>query len=120
MSKGPEEKPASDAEKLRDLEKRISALKSIGERPTPGSDKFHQANQAWRMVTELVAGLVIGVGVGYGLDAVFGTLPIFLVVFTIFGFIAGIKTVMRTAGEMTKNQAAGPLEEDEGNNDRGQ
>lgn len=120
MSNSHEEQAAADAEKLRKLERRIAEMKTLGERPTPGSDKFHQANQAWRMVTELVAGLVIGFGVGYGLDAVFGTLPIFLVVFTIFGFIAGIKTVMRTAGEMTTHQAAGPLEEDEGNNDRGQ
>ena len=70
--------------------------------PKPHMDEhYSQAQQAWRMVIELVAGLGIGFGMGYGLDAVFGTLPIFLIVFTLLGFAAGVKTMMRTASEMT-------------------
>jgi len=58
------------------------------------------------MVIELVAGLGIGFGMGYGLDAVFGTMPFLLVVFTLLGFAAGIKTMMRTAKEMNVNSEA--------------
>ena len=56
------------------------------------------------MVTELVAGLLIGFGIGYGLDVLLGTTPILLVLFTLLGFAAGVRVMMRTAAEL----AAGP------------
>jgi len=52
------------------------------------------------MVIELVAGLMIGFGIGYGLDTLFGTKPIFLVLFILAGFAAGVKTMLRSAKEM--------------------
>lgn len=55
---------------------------------------------AWRLVIELVAGLGIGFGIGYGLDIYLGTLPWLLIVFTLLGFIAGVRTMMRSAEEM--------------------
>lgn len=67
---------------------------------------------AWRMVTELVAGLGIGFGIGFGLDALFGTTPLFMVVFVLLGLAAGIKTMMRTAKEIGK--APGHLGDDKG------
>nr|WP_134724753.1 AtpZ/AtpI family protein [Paracoccus luteus] len=67
---------------------------------TPGMDKFHHANQAWRMVVELVAGLAIGFGAGMGLDWLLGTAPVMLIIFVFLGFAAGVKTMLRTAAEM--------------------
>ena len=51
------------------------------------------------MVIELVTGMVLGMGIGYGLDVLFGTLPIFLIIFSLFGFAAGIKTMLGTAAK---------------------
>ena len=98
---------ASDAERLRALERRLDDLGRDQRPQTPGADKFHQANQAWRMVVELVAGLAIGFGVGYGLDRLFGTTPIMLVIFIFLGFAAGVKTMLRTAAEMGQAPSAG-------------
>lgn len=98
---------ASDAERLRALERRLDDLGRDQRPQTPGADKFHQANQAWRMVVELVAGLAIGFGVGYGLDRLFGTTPIMLVIFIFLGFAAGVKTMLRTAAEMGQAPPAG-------------
>jgi ATP synthase protein I len=58
-----------DAERLRALEARL------GERvqeapPARGDEHFSQANMAWRMVTELVAGLGIGFLIGFGLGTI--------------------------------------------------
>ena len=58
------------------------------------------------MVIELVTGLLIGFGMGYGLDSLLGTLPIFLVLFTLLGLAAGINVMMRTAKEFQKRQIA--------------
>ena len=96
-----------DADRLRALEERLEHLGRDRRPETPGADKFHQANQAWRMVVELVAGLVIGFGVGYGLDWLLGTTPIMLVIFIFLGFAAGVKTMLRTAAEMGQAPPAG-------------
>ena len=110
-----------DPERLKALEKRIDAVKRNHEPKPPADEHYSAASQGWRMVIELVSGLGIGFGIGYGLDLVLGTLPWFLVVFTMLGFAAGVKTMLRTATEIQKeNAAAGighavPEAEDEGN-----
>lgn len=82
--------------------------------PKPRADEHYSAaNMAWRMVIELVAGLGIGFGIGYGLDLLLGTIPIFLVLFTMFGLAAGIKTMLRSAQEIEKQQLADQAERDE-------
>ena len=61
---------------------------------------------AWRMVIEMVSGLGIGFGIGYGLDALLGTLPWFMVLFTMLGFAAGVRVMLRSAREMNEDRAA--------------
>ena len=93
-------------EKMAQLEARIAAVKKSQE-PGPRQDEhYSQAQLAWRMVIEMVAGLAIGFGMGYGLDVLFGTTPIFLVLFTLLGLVAGIKTMMRSAAEIQAKQVA--------------
>jgi ATP synthase protein I len=91
-------------ERLKALEARIEAAKK-SQTPPPRIDEHYSGAQlAWRMVIELVAGLMIGFGIGYGLDALFGTSPFLLVLFLMLGFAAGVKTMLRTAREV-QNEA---------------
>ena len=95
-----------DKRLLEDLDARINALKDT-QTPKPKVEEHHSmAQQGWRMVTELVSGLLIGVGLGYGLDVLFGTLPIFLVVFTLLGFVAGVNVMIRTSKEIQAEAVA--------------
>ncbi|MBX2855628.1 MAG: AtpZ/AtpI family protein [Rhodobacteraceae bacterium] len=64
------------------------------------SDKYNQLTLAWRMTIELVVGTTIGFGIGWGLDSLFGVKPLFMLVFGLLGFAAGVKTVMSTAREV--------------------
>jgi len=89
-----------DKERLKALEDKIAAVKKSTENGAKSSEGVSAGEVGWRMVTELVAGIFIGCGIGYGLDVLFGTMPIFLVLFTLFGFAAGIKTMMRSANEL--------------------
>jgi ATP synthase protein I len=99
---------------LADLEARISAAKAR-QAPKPRADEhYSQAQLAWRMVIELVAGLAIGFGIGYGLDWLLGTLPIFLVLFTLLGLAAGVKTMLRSAQEIQHKKLAEEAERNEG------
>ncbi|UXU74961.1 MULTISPECIES: AtpZ/AtpI family protein [unclassified Paracoccus (in: a-proteobacteria)] len=94
-----------DAERLRELEARLDA-RSTQNQASRGEEHFSQANIAWRMVTELVAGLGLGFGIGYGLDYLTGLQPVFMVVFVLLGLVAGIRTMMRTASEIGRTPGA--------------
>lgn len=97
----------AERERLAALDKRIELVKSgLTRKRNPQGERHFQAQLAWRMVIELVAGLMIGFGIGYGLDTLFGTMPIFLVLFIFAGFAAGVKTMLRSAKEMQEAQAA--------------
>lgn len=97
---------ATEAERLRRLSDRLARLRRADE-PGPATPDHHsQAHIAWRMVTEMVAGLLVGFGIGYGLDALFGTRPWLLVLFTLLGFAAGVRTMLRTAQEVQAKRAA--------------
>ena len=104
-----------DADRLRALEARLGKVAGKSGKPSDGSAGrgFSQGEQAWRMIIELVSGLVIGMGIGYGLDRLFGTLPVCLILFTLLGFSAGIKTMLRTAAEMRKDVVPGQPGRDE-------
>ncbi|GLS85748.1 ATP synthase protein I [Cypionkella aquatica] len=97
----------ADRDRLAALEKRIDQAKgAYAPRERTQDDRHFQAQLAWRMVLELVAGLMIGFGIGYGLDTLFGTMPIFLVLFVLAGFAAGVKTMLLSAKEMQEKAAA--------------
>ncbi|MCT4578028.1 MULTISPECIES: AtpZ/AtpI family protein [Alphaproteobacteria] len=110
----------AEKERLERLEARISEAKKAHAEPEPRADEhYSQAQVAWRMVTELVAGLLIGFGMGYGLDAILGTKPVFMAVFTLLGFIAGVKTMLRSVTEIQDQHAATAAQDDEGRNSGG-
>ncbi|SMY06218.1 AtpZ/AtpI family protein [Flavimaricola marinus] len=96
----------NEVERLRALERRIAEAKGLGDAVSHSEKDYSQAQLAWRMVIELVAGLLIGFGIGYGLDSLFGTMPIFLVLFIFLGLAAGVRTMMRSAQEVQRKQLA--------------
>jgi len=100
-------------QKLKELEARIAAAKGAKEDKPHQEEHCSQAQQGWRMVIEMVSGLGIGFGIGYGLDAVFGTQPFLMVLFTLLGFAAGVNVMMRTAKEFQTKQLASQAGENE-------
>lgn len=101
----PESDRPSDDERLRALGERLAKARAVEDRPHQ-EEHYSQAQLAWRMVIELVAGLMIGFGMGYGIDWVFGTSPIFLVIFIFLGLAAGVRTMLRSAQEVQRKREA--------------
>ncbi|MEM1352115.1 MAG: AtpZ/AtpI family protein [Pseudomonadota bacterium] len=92
-------------DRLRALDARLKAAKARAEPDKPHMEEhYSQAQLAWRMVIELVAGLGIGFGIGYGLDVLLGTQPWLMAIFTLLGFAAGVKTMIRSAEEIQRRQ----------------
>lgn len=96
-----------DPERLAALEARIDALKGQRTRkPKRTGSGFSQGEVAWRMVLELATGMALGLAIGYGIDTLTGTKPLFLVIFSLFGFAAGVKTMLGSAKQLQVAQEA--------------
>jgi ATP synthase protein I len=93
-------------ERLKRLEERIEAAQKPGRAETGrGRRTVDGSALGWRMVTELLTGIALGLALGYGLDSLLGTLPLFLVVFVLLGFAAGVRTMMRSVDELKRQGA---------------
>jgi ATP synthase protein I len=51
-----------------------------------------------------LAAVIVGGGIGWALDRVFGTSPILLIVMFLVGVATGMRNLMRTARRMNENQ----------------
>jgi ATP synthase protein I len=68
---------------------------------SPEADRAATASgyaRGFRLSSELVAGVVVGAGIGWLLDRWLGISPWGLIVFLLLGFAAGVLNVMRSAG----------------------
>lgn len=103
-----------DTDRLKALEARLAA-KREGEPDAPSEQaQYHsQAEMAWRMVSMLVAALIVGFVFGFGLDIVLGTRPWLMAVFTVLGLAAGMLSVIRIAQAMQGTQDAASAAETE-------
>lgn len=102
---------------LKSLEEKIRAAKKAVEPEEPVQNKFSAAEVGWRMIIELTAGVFIGFGFGYGLDFLFGTKPVFILLLTLLGFAAGVKTMMKSARELQKKEVSAQDSTEEDNID---
>ena len=82
------------------LDRKLEEFKSKKEKNSPKRIKVQ--NDGWRMIIELVTGMLLGVSLGLGLDYMIGSEPIFLIIFSLLGFMAGVKTMMATAKKMNE------------------
>ena len=85
---------------LEKLDEKIEGFKSKKEKVKP--DRLKVQNDGWRMVVELVTGMLLGLSLGIALDYIVGSEPLFLIVFSLLGFMAGVKTMMATAKKMNE------------------
>ncbi|MFV0474179.1 MAG: AtpZ/AtpI family protein [Pikeienuella sp.] len=75
-------------------------------KPAPKGGKFSAAGFGWRMTIDLVTGVIVGAAMGWGLDSLLGTKPLFLIVMVLLGFAAGVRVMLKSAAEYQKEHAA--------------
>ena len=96
--------------RLGSLDHRLSEIRDSRKIGTGQSGNEQDAAQAkasamavgLRLSSELVAGVLVGAGLGWGFDRLLSTSPWGLIVFLLLGFTAGVINVMRAAGVMAK------------------
>lgn len=86
--------------RLRDLDRRLEERRDDrgNKSPTDTKPRNPGVALALRLATDLVAGVIVGAALGWGFDRLFDTSPWGLIVLFLFGFAAGLRNVMRSAG----------------------
>lgn len=96
---------APDPENLRALGERLDEARRRTATATTPSASPTSMGIAFRFAAELVSALLVGGGIGWGLDWLFGLLgyhtrPVFMIVMVVLGAAAGIRNVMNAAKEI--------------------
>jgi ATP synthase protein I len=89
-------------ERLRELERKLAA-EDRGRESMTEEERGRRSSalgKAFRLSTELVAGVFVGGFFGWLLDRWLKTLPLFLVVFLLLGIAAGLLNAVREARRM--------------------
>ena len=90
-----------DDDKLQKLKERIDTAETTNS-PPPKQKKQSGAGFGFKISTEIIAALVVGVGIGLIEDKYLGTKPFGLIIFFIFGAIAGFLNVYRVMRRIEK------------------
>ena len=97
---GTDPKLGDISDRLNDLSSRLAAEKSLkakADKPIMQYQGASDYSKGYRLASEFIAGVLVGGLVGYGIDRLAGTLPLFLIVFLLAGFGAGILNMSRAA-----------------------
>ena len=89
--------------KLEELNKKIDNLKDQ-KKNVVSKKKESGAGFGFKISTEIIAALVVGVGIGLIVDNYFDTKPIGLIIFFIFGAFAGFLNVYRVMRRIEKQR----------------
>lgn len=97
---GPDE--GNEAELARRLERLGDSLETRRAAEEAANTRARPAGfaQATKIASEFVAGVIVGAGIGWGIDKVAGTSPWALIVFLLLGFAAGVLNVLRAEGKV--------------------
>ena len=90
-----------DDDKLQKLKERIDTAETTNS-PPPKQKKQSGAGFGFKISTEIIAALVVGVCIGLIVDKYLGTKPFGLIIFFIFGAIAGFLNVYRVMRRIEK------------------
>ena len=90
-----------DEDKLKELKDRIETAKSSNT-PNTKKNKESGAGFGFKISTEIIGALVVGVGIGLIVDKYLGTKPFGLIIFFIFGALAGFLNVYRVMRRIEK------------------
>ena len=97
-----------DSSAKKDLEQRLQSMnkrlgrdddaKAAREKAKPPNAGY---GNAFRLSSEFMSAILVGVAIGYGIDWLVGTKPWAMILFLLLGFVAGVMNVLRAAGEMS-------------------
>jgi len=105
---GPDYDPDGDRRRIDELDARLKAARGAAPKPSQGSGMSQrQTNVAYRVLVDMIAGLLVGGVLGYWLDRWWGSKPYMLVAMTILGFAGGMTNAWRAIKSYAKDAEGG-------------
>ena len=98
--------PKHERDRLEALEKKLSASRQRHQSDEQGRANASMLGLAWRLTIEMLAGIGVGGFIGWWMDKVLGTAPIFMLLMLVLGMGAGLMNSVRTVAEMRRKQDA--------------
>jgi ATP synthase protein I len=92
-----------DDRRLDDLGRRIEAVRDQHPEAKPAQSSG-RLNVVYRLSTEFVAAVFVGLGLGWGFDALTGWKPFGIIVFSMLGFAAAFYSVVRAMRQLNAEQ----------------
>src|SRR5207248_11644010 len=94
---GQDPDPDGDRRRIAELDARLKAARGTAEKPRQGSGMSQrQTNVAYRVLVDMIAGLLVGGFLGYWLDRWWGSQPYMLVALIVVGLAGGIIIAWRS------------------------
>ena len=87
--------------RLKELNQRMGRSSSGGTTEKPVRSGY---GHAFRLSSEFISAILVGLVIGYGLDALLGIRPWAMIVFLLLGFVAGVMNVLRAADRMSREE----------------
>ncbi len=101
----------SREEAIARLNKSASELEARHAPPTPQEVAgMAAANQAWKIIADLLGGVLVGLALGYGVDRLFATKPWGIIGGVLLGFALSIYMARRTANRLMAQAKADGVE----------
>lgn len=97
---------SDEQNRLDALDEKLSAGRQRLQPEEPGRANASMLGLAWRLTIEMLAGIGVGGFIGWWMDKVLGTKPIFMLVMLVLGMGAGLMNSVRTVNEMRRKQDA--------------
>ena len=98
---GPDDDP--DDRRLDDLGRRIEAVRDQHPEAKPAQPSG-RLNVVYRLSTEFVAAVFVGLALGWGFDALTGWKPVGIILFSMLGIGAAFYNVFRAARQLSAEQ----------------
>lgn len=95
---------AGSSSKLEEFEDRLNHARKTRKSNEEPKQKNSGLNVAFKIATDLIAAIAVGVGIGWGLDSWLSTKPLFLLIFFLIGTAAGLLNVIRTAKSLNAKE----------------
>ncbi|MFO1084028.1 MAG: AtpZ/AtpI family protein [Reyranellaceae bacterium] len=100
---GWEPDPDGDRQRVEDIDRRLKEARGTVEVPQQSSGMSHrQTGVAYRVLVDMIAGLLVGGFLGYWLDRWLGWAPYALVAGLVVGFAAGVNNAWRAIRQYSK------------------
>ena len=98
--------PEADRRRIDELQAQLKKARGTVEKPRESSAVSHrQTAVAYRVLVDMIAGLLVGGFLGYWLDRWLGWAPWSLVTGLVLGFVAGVNNAWRAIRDYSRDAA---------------